>query len=408
MAVEETWRYVLTIDGREIELSDGEVTLGRSRTATVRVDHESVSRSHAMLSFRKGEAIVKDLNSSNGTYVGGRRVINETHLSNGDKLQLGAAVVLYKMVAPSTMEPSERTKLINEEMSGSAPPPDDGPSPGSAAEPAAMPPPVPPLEISAGDLFRGVDSSAKAEPPIGVVAAAALQAVRASSGSPAPSSAAAAAPPVVLDLRRAPEPVAAPAPPPIPPPVPAPRPQPAKTVAEERDISRVPLSIPSSEEERGTRAGVPDRAANAPPANLASVPQRFLALLVDGVILTALDLILMSPVFLILFLQLPREWTFWGITLLSYLVILAANFWYTVGGWAKSGRTPGKALVGLVVVAQEPRESPGLGWRIALLRALGYVVSGAVFGVGFLVALFRKDRRTWHDLIAGTWVISTR
>ena len=107
--VAEEWRYVLRVDGRDIELLDGEVTLGRSRTATVRVDHESVSRTHAMLTFKKGDAVVKDLNSSNGTYVGGRRVLNETRLADGDRIQLGAAVVGFKVVAPAV--PAERTAM---------------------------------------------------------------------------------------------------------------------------------------------------------------------------------------------------------------------------------------------------------------------------------------------------------
>src|SRR5690242_14232028 len=130
---EETWRYVLRVDGRDIELLDGEVTLGRSRTATVRVDHESVSRTHAMLTFKRGDAIVKDLNSSNGTYVGGRRVVNETRLSDGDRIQLGAAVIGFRVVAPAV--PAERTALMPSEM---MPAPDPTP-----AAPAASLPPEP-------------------------------------------------------------------------------------------------------------------------------------------------------------------------------------------------------------------------------------------------------------------------
>ena len=74
----DVFRYVLSVEGREIDLSDGEATLGRSRTSTVRLEHESVSRSHALLTLNNGEAIVKDLNSSNGTYVGGKRISRET------------------------------------------------------------------------------------------------------------------------------------------------------------------------------------------------------------------------------------------------------------------------------------------------------------------------------------------
>ena len=94
-------RYVLVVDGREIELADGEVSLGRSRSSTVRVDHESVSRSHALLTFANGTAVLKDLNSSNGTFVAGRRILNETNLRSGDRIQLGAAVLEYRAVDPT-------------------------------------------------------------------------------------------------------------------------------------------------------------------------------------------------------------------------------------------------------------------------------------------------------------------
>jgi hypothetical protein len=41
---DDVFRYVLSAEGREVELLDGEATLGRSRTSTVRLEHESVSR----------------------------------------------------------------------------------------------------------------------------------------------------------------------------------------------------------------------------------------------------------------------------------------------------------------------------------------------------------------------------
>ena len=142
-------RYVLVVDGREIELSDGEVTLGRSRSCTVRVDHESVSRSHALVTLANGTAILKDLNSSNGTFVAGRRILSETVLRSGDRVQIGAAVLEYRLLEPSG--PIEKTALLTPsaaEVLPGSPEADAGPP--APARPS-------PLEISAADLFRGVD-----------------------------------------------------------------------------------------------------------------------------------------------------------------------------------------------------------------------------------------------------------
>jgi hypothetical protein len=41
----------------------------------------------------------------------------------------------------------------------------------------------------------------------------------------------------------------------------------------------------------------------------------------------------------------------------------------------------------------------------ALLRYVGYIVSGAVLSIGFLWAAFDRKRQGWHDKMAGTYVI---
>jgi uncharacterized RDD family membrane protein YckC len=63
------------------------------------------------------------------------------------------------------------------------------------------------------------------------------------------------------------------------------------------------------------------------------------------------------------------------------------------------GRTAGKGLLGLKVVRTDG--SP-VGAGRARLRTLVLPLSFLVFGIGLLLGLFRKDRRTLHDLIART------
>ncbi|WP_418640526.1 RDD family protein [Sulfurimonas sp. ST-27] len=41
----------------------------------------------------------------------------------------------------------------------------------------------------------------------------------------------------------------------------------------------------------------------------------------------------------------------------------------------------------------------------AITRSLAYIPSLLLFGLGFLMVAFRKDKRGLHDLIAGTIVI---
>lgn len=79
--------------GKMIRL-DGEITIGRSPKAFLRLSGDGVSRLHARL-FRRDEATyVEDLGSTNGTFVNGTRVGAPLALSDGDKIQIGASFLL--------------------------------------------------------------------------------------------------------------------------------------------------------------------------------------------------------------------------------------------------------------------------------------------------------------------------
>ena len=70
-------------------LSGGIRTIGRSTGADFIVDAALVSRVHCRLSaLPTGELEVRDLDSTNGTYVNGARV-ERARLESGDKLRVG-------------------------------------------------------------------------------------------------------------------------------------------------------------------------------------------------------------------------------------------------------------------------------------------------------------------------------
>ena len=70
-----------------------------------------------------------------------------------------------------------------------------------------------------------------------------------------------------------------------------------------------------------------------------------------------------------------------------------------VGLWST---TVGKKALGLYVLRADGR--PTGFWR-ALVRETAKILSAFLLFVGFFIALFREDRRTLHDLIAGTVVV---
>lgn len=68
------------------------------------------------------------------------------------------------------------------------------------------------------------------------------------------------------------------------------------------------------------------------------------------------------------------------------------------------GATPAKKVLGLRIVMADSQEPPSF-WRLALRELVARFISGIVIGLGYVWALFRKDRRSWHDLMAGTRVV---
>jgi uncharacterized RDD family membrane protein YckC len=80
------------------------------------------------------------------------------------------------------------------------------------------------------------------------------------------------------------------------------------------------------------------------------------------------------------------------------LVFTAA---YTTVLHATAGQTIGKLALGIRVVGLDGER---LTVGQAFLRWLGYAVSFATLGLGFLMAGLRRDKRALHDLIAGTAV----
>ncbi len=86
------------------------------------------------------------------------------------------------------------------------------------------------------------------------------------------------------------------------------------------------------------------------------------------------------------------------------VVIAYALWWfaYTAGSLAATGRTIGKAVLGIMVVMADGTKVNG---RRASLRTLVFPISFLLLGVGFLIGLARRDRRELQDLIADTGVV---
>jgi uncharacterized RDD family membrane protein YckC len=67
------------------------------------------------------------------------------------------------------------------------------------------------------------------------------------------------------------------------------------------------------------------------------------------------------------------------------------------------GATPGKKFVHIKIV--DAKTFQDINNKEAITRSFGYIVSTALFLIGFLMVGVRKDKRGLHDLLAGTVVI---
>ncbi len=75
--------------GREIELSQELLTIGRFDESDVVIDDRLVSRHHAEIQRERGQYTLLDRGSRNGTFVNGQRISGSHVLRDGDEIQIG-------------------------------------------------------------------------------------------------------------------------------------------------------------------------------------------------------------------------------------------------------------------------------------------------------------------------------
>lgn len=73
---------------------DREITIGREASCTVTIDNDAfVSGLHARVFELDGQPMVEDLESTNGSFLNGNRLIGMRLLHRGDRVQVGYTVL---------------------------------------------------------------------------------------------------------------------------------------------------------------------------------------------------------------------------------------------------------------------------------------------------------------------------
>lgn len=73
----------------------GETVMGRSRDCALPLPSRQASRRHAAVRLEEGTFRVRDLGSTNGTFVNGERVAGERTLAPGDRIAVGESLVTF-------------------------------------------------------------------------------------------------------------------------------------------------------------------------------------------------------------------------------------------------------------------------------------------------------------------------
>ena len=120
------YAVVITDEGgarRRLDFSKQELTVGRVQGNDIVLAKRNVSKQHARLSLKGDQAVVVDLNSTNGTWVNGRKITSPHPLKQGDKIYIADFIL--------TVEPSK-----------------DDAARASTAPRVSEPPPLPPKQAA--------------------------------------------------------------------------------------------------------------------------------------------------------------------------------------------------------------------------------------------------------------------
>ena len=91
---------VLLEEGRPVKdfrLKKEKTFLGKGSEADIILEDEFASRLHAALYYKEGGFEIDDLNSTNGTFVNGRKV-DRVKLQDGDVIKIGKSEFLFKFL----------------------------------------------------------------------------------------------------------------------------------------------------------------------------------------------------------------------------------------------------------------------------------------------------------------------
>ena len=73
---------------KELKIDQDEIIIGRDSGNDIQIDNEAVSREHARITRGSNYYLIEDLNSTNGTFVNGKKIYKK-FLQEVDEISIG-------------------------------------------------------------------------------------------------------------------------------------------------------------------------------------------------------------------------------------------------------------------------------------------------------------------------------
>ena len=108
-------RLILKSGGepQEYPLGDNNV-LGRSTQASVRLADREVSRKHSQVDKEGEDYVLRDLGSSNGTFLNGKRIFGPTKLKDGDEVVIGTSKMEFQSLAAAAPTKPKNAEIVRD------------------------------------------------------------------------------------------------------------------------------------------------------------------------------------------------------------------------------------------------------------------------------------------------------
>ena len=134
---------------------------------------------------------------------------------------------------------------------------------------------------------------------------------------------------------------------------------------------------------------------------------RVAAALIDGIILWFAQMLLMTPLALLMGFTSdgnPEQFppVFWVAFAFVYLLSLGLACLYESWFVVTKGATPGKLVLSLEVIRVDGTRPP---WGLAIGRHFAKYISSFTLGIGYIIVGLDAEKRGLHDMICGTRVV---